>query len=338
VRAFAVDSGIALNVFRPSIIMGESSTGKTTNFNTFYPYFRILASAREKLEAKLGGNGRALRRMGIRQEDGLLVLPLRIAAASRTEKNIVPVDFVAEAVAAVAERESEGTRTFHLTNPRPPTLAWLNEEFNAALGVKGVTLVDESAFEAQGPNFLENLVRGVTKVYRPYLQEEPDLRSDATHEALGRIGVRFPDLLRGGYYRKLARYATSADQGPGGEPTPADAAPLRFYDHLRQKVGQHLIPNVHRLDTRFSIQLSDLDTCFSLSIERGVLTELIDRRGYDDLFSFVLASDTLDELVGKRMKPQEAFFASRIEIEGDMEKALSLAPIFDEFFAALGPL
>ena len=88
----------------------------------------------------------------------------------------------------------------------------------------------------------------------------------------------------------------------------------------------------------FSIRLSDIDKKFSLSIANGILEELSVQNDFDSLFTFVLSSDTLGKLIKKKVRPQDAFFRKKVEIEGDLGKALALAPIFDEFFRNLDAL
>ena len=43
--------------------------------------------------------------------------------------------------------------------------------------------------------------------------------------------------------------------------------------------------------------------------------------------------DTFEAVVGGRQTPEEAFLARRIEIAGDIEKALKLAILFEHFVA-----
>src|SRR5208337_2162062 len=103
---------------------------------------------------------------------------------------------------------------FHLTNPDPPTLSWLNNELNAALGMRGITLVEEDEFTSKKPNFFERILNNSIKAYRPYLKGEPRFGCDATHARLHGLGVYFPNL-HGDYYRKLIAYAEKADFGAG---------------------------------------------------------------------------------------------------------------------------
>ncbi|MFZ3115247.1 MAG: SDR family oxidoreductase [Syntrophales bacterium] len=336
VRDFSRKSQIPVNFFRPSIIMGETDTGKTTNFNTFYSYFNALGSLKRKLEERLNQEEGGLDGSGIVRKDGFLILPLRIAASPRALKNIVPVDFVGQAIAAVVEGESNGIKTFHLTNPDPPTMSWLNSEFNDALGIRGIKLVEEAEITSK-QNFFEGIIHRSIKAYRPYLQGEPRFICDATHAHLHSLGVYFPKLP-GDYYRRLIEYAEKADYGADQEEPMEKSTALIFIESLEKKVGESIIPNLKSLNACFSIRLADIDKKISLSIKNGILEKLSARNGSDSRFTFVLSSDTLGELIEKKVKPQEAFFEKKIEIEGDMGEALVLAPIFDEFFRSLGSL
>jgi SCP-2 sterol transfer family len=63
----------------------------------------------------------------------------------------------------------------------------------------------------------------------------------------------------------------------------------------------------------------------------GELTQV--RRDLDPSAQVVYRTDTatFTAIVEGRQTPQEAFFAQRIEIEGDMEKALTLATLIESF-------
>ena len=85
----AARDGLPISVFRPGMIVGDSRTGEIKTFNTFYFPLRLYLAGR---------------------------LPLM--PASRTQPvNLVPVDYVAEAIVRLTlEPEAEGLN-FHLTAP-----------------------------------------------------------------------------------------------------------------------------------------------------------------------------------------------------------------------------
>ena len=108
-------SGLPATIYRPGIVVGDSRTGETAKFDG--PYFTL--SAIEKIPSP-----------------GVFV---RIGSG-RNPVNIVPVDFVIEAMAHLSIlRESRG-RTYHLTDPAPLSTLEISRLFARALGKKLVFL------------------------------------------------------------------------------------------------------------------------------------------------------------------------------------------------------
>ena len=332
-RRYLEKEKIPGNFFRPGIIMGDYASGRTTNFNALYIYFKALHSVRKKLKGRISTKNSELGKLGIREENNYLILPFRIAVNPDAKKNIVPVDFVGKAICAIVERECQGINTFHLTNPSPPSFAWLNNELHPGIGVKGITLVSRDDYESEKPNRFERIINNSIKIYRPYMEREPEFESSQTSEILLSLGISFPELGRE-YYLRVIDYAVSMDFGEIMEPH-KEPAYLIFFKGLEKRVGESIIPNLKTLNSRFSIKLSDLNENVFLLIENGVLKEMAQENGFQVDFKFVLTSKTLEDLIERKIKPQEAFFQKRIEIEGNILKALSLSPVFDEFFKSL---
>ena len=89
-RLLTAQSEVPYTIYRPSIIVGHSRTGRTTGWNTIYFPMRLVA------------HGHAP------------VLP----CAGRQLLDCVPVDFVAEAIRALARRSDTEGSAFHLTAGR----------------------------------------------------------------------------------------------------------------------------------------------------------------------------------------------------------------------------
>ncbi len=93
----AMASGLPVTVCRPSMVVGETGTGRTRDFNVIYPLMRMMA------------------RGYLTQFPGI--------PASRV--HLAPIDFVVNGIMrTVTEPWCEGV-TFHLTAPQPPTVAEL---------------------------------------------------------------------------------------------------------------------------------------------------------------------------------------------------------------------
>ncbi len=101
--------GLPYSVYRPGIVVGDSRTGETAKFDG--PYF-------------------ALRAMTRLPSPGVF---MKVGSGKRTI-NLVPVDFVVEALAQLAQARNGDGRTYHLTNPAPPTVFEVGELFARALG------------------------------------------------------------------------------------------------------------------------------------------------------------------------------------------------------------
>jgi thioester reductase-like protein len=104
-----VRSKVPATVYRPGVVVGDSKTGETAKFDG--PYFVVRAM--EQLPSP-----------GIFLRVGL----------SRGTVNIVPVDFVVEAMAALSAVPQSLGRTYHLCDPQPHSSAELTEMFAGALG------------------------------------------------------------------------------------------------------------------------------------------------------------------------------------------------------------
>jgi NAD(P)-dependent dehydrogenase (short-subunit alcohol dehydrogenase family) len=85
-------------VYRPGIVVGDSRSGEIDKIDGPYYFFKLLQRARRVLPAWLPAIG---------VEGG--------------EINIVPVDFVADAIDYIAHKPGLDGRAFHLTDPNPKT-------------------------------------------------------------------------------------------------------------------------------------------------------------------------------------------------------------------------
>jgi thioester reductase-like protein len=108
-----VRSRIPRTIYRPGIVVGDSRTGETGKFDGPYFVLRVM----EKLPSP-----------------GLF---LRIGLGFGTV-NIVPVDFVVEALASLSAIPQSAGKTYHLCDPQPHGPGELAEMFAEALGKRFV--------------------------------------------------------------------------------------------------------------------------------------------------------------------------------------------------------
>jgi thioester reductase-like protein len=104
-------SRVPRTIYRPGVVVGDSRTGETGKFDG--PYFVL----------------RAMERL---PSPGVF---LRLGLGSGTV-NLVPVDFVVEALTALSAAETSRGKTYHLTDPSPRSASEVARIFAAALGKK----------------------------------------------------------------------------------------------------------------------------------------------------------------------------------------------------------
>lgn len=105
-----IDAGLPGTIYRPAIVVGDSRTGETQKYDG--PYFAI--------------------RLLLRQPR-IAVLPV-VGDVRRYEFNVVPRDFVVEAIAHLSGSPDAVGRTYNLADPRPLTVDALFREIARATG------------------------------------------------------------------------------------------------------------------------------------------------------------------------------------------------------------
>src|ERR671937_2314906 len=86
---------VPTTIVRPAIVVGDSGTGETQKFDGPYYILRVISEAQ---------------RMG---------RPVPNFGRSEAPFNVVPVDFVVDAIATVAAAEEAAGETLHLVDPEP---------------------------------------------------------------------------------------------------------------------------------------------------------------------------------------------------------------------------
>lgn len=141
VRRFAREHLLPFTVYRPSIIVGDSETGHTQCYKGFYAFARALFLIKERVLKRHGGHSGEASKGTARHAPTKVTpveIPMRVFGVPDALINLVPVDYVAEAISEIYKRPEAQGKTFHLTNPHPLTLAQLADKTSQALGIEGV--------------------------------------------------------------------------------------------------------------------------------------------------------------------------------------------------------
>jgi nucleoside-diphosphate-sugar epimerase len=205
--------GLRLNVYRPTIVYGDSRTGRTLRFNAlYYPvkaavYLRdiYLTDIRERGGRKAAG-------LGIRlSESGGLVMPIRIEVAPAGGLNLVPVDHCVRAFMAIFEDGLDGG-IYHIANPRPTRIEDLVAFGKRRFQMEGIETCGPEAFAAQPKNALEVLYDSYLEVYRPYMQDTRSFDTANAAPILGKRGLVCP-VFDYEVFLRCMDYAVEADWG-----------------------------------------------------------------------------------------------------------------------------
>lgn len=188
-RLVRTASALRYRVYRPAVVVGDSQTGAMDKIDGPYYFFPLLAKL-----AKLPG-----------------LTPIALPDAGRT--NIVPVDYVADALVALMHTPGRDQQTFHLTAPRSISLRGIYRAIAPAAGLPPVRAALPRSLavpflSARGPvRVWRNMVAtqlGLPTEILDLLELAPTFTIDNTRDALRGTGIAVPEFAS--YAPALWRY------------------------------------------------------------------------------------------------------------------------------------
>ena len=205
--------GIRLNIFRPSIVYGNSRTGKTLRFNALYYPVKILVFLKNLYHKKYLENTReSAEHMGISFDpDGTTHMPVRIEATPSGGINLIPVDFFTKAFSAIMETALDGG-VYHITNDSIKPVSDIIHYTQKYFHITGIQAVQAENFSSIPRNRLEILFNRYTEIYREYMQDERIFDNTRTTAILKKKGISCPDFDYG-IFSTCMQYAESVNWG-----------------------------------------------------------------------------------------------------------------------------
>ena len=194
-RLVRAQTAVPWRVYRPSIVVGDSRTGEMDKVDGPYYFLPLLTS--------------------IGELPGARHLPLVLPDLGDT--NVVPVDYVADAMAALIDADGLDGRAFHLGHPRPQPLLEVYNALARAAGAPQVALGLTRRLLPPAAQALALLKRvpgaqsaaevtaarlGVPPAVLPHSTFRPVFSTVATREVLAGLGVAPPPEL-GSYAHTL---------------------------------------------------------------------------------------------------------------------------------------
>ena len=211
IAAFCAKNAIPLKIIRPSIVFGDSRTGRALKFNALYFPVKTVHYIRDIYLNDIRNNGgKKSRQRGIFvDEEGYLHLPLRVYLPQKGTINLIPVDYFVAATQRIIAGDAPGG-IFHLTNNSAPTMATLaayNQEF---MKISGVEIIYGQPGSAGARNPVEELFDRFIEPYRPYLSDNRIFDRANTDRATGHMQ---PPEFTNEMFTKCMGYAVSVDWG-----------------------------------------------------------------------------------------------------------------------------
>ena len=142
---------LPVTIFRPSVVVGDSSTGETSKYDGIYFLIQYLRKAPGLLRFVNVGN-------------------------KDVELNLVPVDFVVDGIAALSVDENAVGKTIALADPRPLSTAELFDKFAEIMtGKKSSFAPPPKLVQAFLSSPISPPITGLPHSGVPYLFSVPDL-------------------------------------------------------------------------------------------------------------------------------------------------------------------
>ena len=183
-------------LLRPSVIVGDSVTGRCTSFSGWYVLMQSL-----QLLSRL---------LGEKSDGGSFNLNLRLPVEASATLNLVPVDYVAAAAARLIEDPANHRGVFHLTHPNPPShrLTW--DFVGKKFGVTGLEFAGADADQPTPRDDQEQLVFRQMQAIFSYLGNNPIFSRTFTDRALPCLK---PPEVDEASMNRWVDYATAQDWG-----------------------------------------------------------------------------------------------------------------------------
>lgn len=183
-------------IFRPSIIVGDYATGRCSSFSGWYVLFEAVHLLDRLLQEH----------RDIDRKD----LGLDVPSDADGVMNIVPVDYVAEAIVRIIEIPACHDRIYHLTHPNPPAHRFTRDFIERRFNIGGINFVGNGGSIGQPRSDIERMVRKQAQTVHSYFYNNPHF--DRTNTDAADLGIA-PFPITEDFLDRLLDYATRQNWG-----------------------------------------------------------------------------------------------------------------------------
>ena len=180
---YARDNEIPYTIYRPGIIVGDSKTGATCKFDNLYIFMKVLCNIQKSFINH--------------ESEGLNDITVRVPGIPDALINLVPVDYVADAIVVILKAKESINKIFHITNPYPPELDELRDLLMPVLGIEGINVKIDGQMEHKHLSTMERLFLRQTRTYYSYRFSRLRFDCRNTQSVLESTGIICPAITRG---------------------------------------------------------------------------------------------------------------------------------------------
>ncbi|MCA9055173.1 MAG: SDR family oxidoreductase [Planctomycetaceae bacterium] len=159
-----------VTVFRPAIIIGDSQSGVTFTYHNFYVMLQIAYTL-------VNGMGSP----NFTSKTSAQMVQFNVDGSER--KNLVPVDWVSEAMTRIMVDPQLHGETYHLTPRLPVNMRLVRDVFEEAVGFYGAGFYGQGKRRENGHE-AEDLFHQHMEVYQSYWRDDPEFDCSNTRRAL----------------------------------------------------------------------------------------------------------------------------------------------------------
>lgn len=312
-------AGAAFTIYRPSIVVGDSVTGRASRFAGIYSLFRATS-----LVADYAGQ---------RDDMDRHAIPLRIRADGAAHVNLICVDDVARTFGELfAEPRARGG-VYALTHPSPPTNEDIKRVLESRYDIAGGRFVGRaSTGPALDRSSVEEVFEDMTATLAPYLFDSPEF----DRQEVERYVSRRPEAWTDDRLRRLIDYAESVSWRPRSAPCESEedegGCAAYFETFLPRRIPLSQAGRIHGLDidARFIVEGEPAGDWWC-RFHDGQLAEVV--RSSDKLADVTYRTDrpAFWRAVSGTSSSAELFLTGQARIGGDIERAMKLAMILQAF-------
>ena len=320
---------INVAIYRPSVIVGGYPLGENNVVSTVYTFMKALHFIRECCRRDVERGRGSFSSCGVRQDDEALFIPLRIAADHELSINLVTVNHVVNQIVKGLKKAIPGYSVTSLLG-KDFTLDKLRSAICSALGVKGITYVDNSAFDESPRTVIEEKFYRATSSYQPYLLAAPVFDEHEKNRNMEidieKISIEFNELIEIKKALKqrgdLNRLALNTLGVLGAHDY--------FHRFINGQLGDSFLKHIAYVDTKIRFLING-SRVFDhvIHFNKGKISFT---NGSDFDCCYELNQHIFNEIISGKTDIRNAFFDGKIKIKGDREIALKFGFLFNDHF------